>query len=276
MNAERAAGWVRRWVALYTRGLPAEIQQERRDEIDSDLWSQLHDAVDSAHAEASLAGEIVARLVFGIPADLSWRVEQQLVAGNQVAPTLRPTTATRALAAMAIIGGVGWMIWPIPQAMVGREWPAGAAVSWLLFFSVVGGTWALAGATLALITEFQDRIRTWTAALGALGAVLGAFSVLGLFAAIVALPIGTAFLVWDLGRAGVLGRRLSRAHFAAAIVALSTIGVIFLIPALYDDRATAVPLLSLFIPYAFSWIAVGWSLRRGAPMPAPEPQGPQR
>jgi hypothetical protein len=270
MNAERAAGLVRRWVALYTRGLPAELQQDRRDEIDSDLWSQLHDAADSTRADESLAGEIVARLVFGIPADLSWRVEQLQAARPQVVPERTPTMGARAIAVMAMIGGVGWMIWPIPQALVGRAWPAGAAVSWLLFFSVVGGTWVLAGATFGLITEFQDRIRMRAAALGSLGALLGAVSVLGAFAAIVALPVGTAFLAWDLGRAGVLGRRLSRAHVAGAIIALTVIAVMFLRPALYDNRATAVPLMMLFLPYAFSWIAIGWSLRHGAPVPEPQ------
>lgn len=273
MNTERAAGWVRRWVAFYTRGLPPEIQQDRRDEIDSDLWSQIHDAAESAPAEESLAGEIVARLVFGIPADLSWRLEQRRVARNHVAPELNPTMGTRAIAAMAIIGGVGWAIWPIPQGLVGRDWTAD--VAWLLMFSVVGGTWALAGATLGLVSEFQDRVRTRAAFLGTLGAVLGIVSVLGLFGAIVALPLGTAALVWDLGRAGVLGPRLARAHVAAGAIFPIALAVFLGNPALIDDPATAVPLLLLATPYAFSWIAIGWSLRNGAPVPLHEPQRPQ-
>lgn len=272
MNAERVAGWVRRWVDLYTRGLPVEIRQERRDEIDSDLWSQLHDAAESAHAEASLAGEIVTRLVFGIPADLSWRWEQQFAARNHVAPELKPTTGTRAIAALAIIGGIGWAIWPIPQGLVGREWTAD--VAWLLMFSVVGGTWVLAGATFGLVSEFQDQIRTRAAVLGTLGALLGIVSVLGLFGAIVALPLGTAALAWDLGRAGVLGPRMARAHVAAGVIFPIALAVFLGNPALIDDPATAVPLLLLATPYAFSWIAIGWSLRHGAPMPKPEPERP--
>ena len=274
MNAERAAGWVRRWVALYTRGLPAEIQQERRDEIDSDLWSQLHDAAESAPTEESLAGEIVARLVFGIPADLSWRLEQHLVSRNRVAPEMSPTTGTRAIAAMAIIGGIGWAIGLVLQGLVGRGWPADTR-AWFLFFGVVGGTWMLASATLVLVTEFQDRIRTRASALGALGAVLGAASVTGLFAAIVALPLGTAALVWDLGRDGVLGPRIARAHVAAALIFPIALAVFFANPALLDDPATGVPLMLLGWPYAFSWIAIGWSLRHGALVPEPELQRPR-
>ena len=273
MNAERAAGWVRRWVALYTRGLPAEIQQDRRDEIESDLWSQLHDVAESGPAEESLADEIVARLVFGIPADLSWRLEQHQVARNHVARELNPTTGTRAIAAMAIIGGVGWTIGLVLQGLVGRGWPADAR-AWLLMFGVVGGTWMLAGGTFGLITEFQDRIRTGAAALGSLGSLLGAVSVLGLFGAIVALPLGTAVLAWDLGRAGVLGRRLAKAHVAAALIFPIALAVFFANPALLDDPATGVPLMLLGWPYAFSWIAIGWSLRHGAPVPVTEPQRP--
>jgi hypothetical protein len=274
MNAERAAGWVRGWVALYTRGLPPEIQQERRDEIDSDLWSQLHDAAEPAHAEGSLAGELVARLVFGIPADLSWRLEQHLFASNHLAPEMKPTTGTRAIAATAIIGGVGWAIGLVLQGLVGRGWPADAR-AWLLMFGVVGGTWTLAGATLGLMTEFQDRIRTRAAALGSLGALLGAVSVTGPFAAIVALPLGSAALVWELGRAGVFGPRLARAHVAAGFLFLAALAVFYANPVLLDDPATGVPLMLLGWPYAFSWIAIGWSLRHGAPVQLPEPQRPR-
>ena len=134
-------------------------------------------------------------------------------------------------------------------------------------FGVVGGTWMLAGATLGLIAEFQDRIRTGAAALGSLGAVLGAASVTGLFAAIVALPLGSAAVVWELGRAGVLGPRLARAHVATALVFPIALVVFFANPALLDDPATGVPLMLLGWPYAFSWIAIGWSLRHGAPVP---------
>ena len=41
-------------------------------------------------------------------------------------------------------------------------------------FAVVGGTWALAGATVGLVAEFQERIRRGAAVLGSLGALLGA------------------------------------------------------------------------------------------------------
>jgi hypothetical protein len=266
MNAERAAGLVRRWVGLYTRGLPAEIRQDRLDEIDDDLWSQRRDAAESDRPDQSLTGEIVMRLVFGIPADLSWRVEQRHVTRNHVAPERNPTTGVRAIALLAIVGGVGWVVWPIPQATVGREWPNEGFMPWLLFFSVVFGTWALAGATIGLVFGFQDRIREGAALIGSLGASIGAVSVLGLFAGIVALPLGSATLVRDLGHAGVLGPWQSRAHAVAAIIFFIPIVIIFANGALFDHPETAVPLMTLVLPYAFSWISIGWSLRHGTPV----------
>jgi hypothetical protein len=274
MNAERAARFVRRWVVLYTRGLPAEIRQERRDEIEDDLWSQEREAAGSARTDLSLAGEIVIRLVFGIPADLSWRMEHRHVVGSHVVPERSPTVGSRAIAALAIAGGIGWVTWPLPQGVVGRDWPAdNAAVSWLLFVSVVLGAWALAGAMIGLIVTFPDRLRGITALVGSLGAGVGAISVFGAFAGIVAMPIGSAVLMWDLGRAGVLGTWLARAHVAAAILFLVPLVALFANGALIDHPETAVPLLALDIPYGFSWIAVGWSLRHGAPVPDQPAEG---
>ncbi len=267
MNAVRASGLVRRWVGIYTRGLPAEIRQERRDEIDDDLWSQMRDAAGSARRDQSITGEIVIRLVFGIPADLSWRVEQRHVARTQVALERSSTMGTRAISVLAILGGIGWVTWPVPQGLVGRGWPAGEPVSWLLFVSVVVGAWVLASAMIGLVVTFQDRLRGVAAFLGSVGAAVGAISVFGAFAGIVAMPIGSAALMWDLRRAGVLGTWLARAHVAAAILFLVPLAALFANGGLIDHPETAVPLLALDIPYGFSWIAIGWSLRHGVPVP---------
>jgi hypothetical protein len=260
MNAERSAAVVRRWVAVYTRGLPADVRQDRRDEIDDDLWSQLHESSDSGRADRSLAGEMVARLVLGVPADVSWRLEQIRI--GRVRATKERGVLMRApgLAVLAILGGIGWAIWPIPQALVGREWPAGEPVSVLLFVTVVGGAWSLAGTVIGLILRAGDKIRPATAIFASIAALLGAVSVFGAFALFVGLPLGSAVLLWELGRAGMVGVWLSRAHAVAAALLLASVGVLMLNNALYDDRATAVPLMALAIPYGLSWIAIGWSL----------------
>ena len=69
-----AASWVcRRWVSLYTRGVPATERQRRRDEIESDLFEHAHEARHAGVGAARFSAEILARVLVGVPADLSWR-----------------------------------------------------------------------------------------------------------------------------------------------------------------------------------------------------------
>jgi hypothetical protein len=79
---------VRRWTQLYTRGLEASLRDARRAEIDSDLWSQVHEANEAGHGPITLGAELLIRLVLGIPADIAWRLSHRGVtipaAGKEV------------------------------------------------------------------------------------------------------------------------------------------------------------------------------------------------
>lgn len=74
MSADKtlAARVVRRWVRLYTAGLPPETGQQRRAEMDSDLFEHETDAERSV----PIGAEILLRGLLGIPSDLSWRLDQ--------------------------------------------------------------------------------------------------------------------------------------------------------------------------------------------------------
>jgi hypothetical protein len=74
-----AAQLTRTWVAMYTAGLPDELACTRRDEIESDLWEQ------EMSGDVS-NGEALARLFFGMPADLSWRLTQRTAQGVPPSP----------------------------------------------------------------------------------------------------------------------------------------------------------------------------------------------
>ena len=54
---------VRAWTRLYTLGVPVDLRDERRAEIESDLWESRQDA--EAGGTASPALQIVLRLVRG-------------------------------------------------------------------------------------------------------------------------------------------------------------------------------------------------------------------
>lgn len=58
----------RAWCRIYTRGLPSDARDDRRRELESDMWEHLHDP-DEVDAPKALAG----RFIRGIPADVRWR-----------------------------------------------------------------------------------------------------------------------------------------------------------------------------------------------------------
>lgn len=69
---DRLARW---WVFAYTSGLPAEARDRRREEITSDLWEHQQAALANGHPRSTTARTVLTRVVAGVPADLSWRME---------------------------------------------------------------------------------------------------------------------------------------------------------------------------------------------------------
>lgn len=109
------------WTRSYTRGLPDEAAERRREEIASDLFEH-------GHAEGrtpAQQAEVLGRVLWGIPADLSWRRaarvprERRLVTGETM--TLRKATFVAFViyalfelwAGVGIIGGGYWQ-WGLP------------------------------------------------------------------------------------------------------------------------------------------------------------------
>jgi hypothetical protein len=66
-----ATALVRAWTSAYTWRLEPAIRDRRRAEIESELWEFEQDAGRGNHP----AAHVLARLVMGIPDDLSWRAE---------------------------------------------------------------------------------------------------------------------------------------------------------------------------------------------------------
>jgi hypothetical protein len=270
MNAERSAGLVRRWVALYTRGLPPDAREERRDEIDGDLWSQVHEESQVQRADASLGGEIFVRLLLGMPADLTWRLEQRPAASDRRPPARGPNLHTRPVSFPAIFGGICWTIWPIPSALLGDAAWADPMMGWLMFVTVVFGTWALAGAVVGLVIAFQDAIRGPVAAIGVVTASVAAVSVLGPYGLVVMLPVGAGLVPWELWRTGALGPWLAWTHIAAALLTVAFI-LLAIVRASFVSPGSIVAVLLIppLMAYGLSWVAIGWAMFH-RPRPADE------
>ena len=81
---------VRRWVALYTRGLPVDVRDRRLLELESDVWEHLHDA-DELNARRAMFG----RFLRGVPADVWWRYHTLLESRGARQRSKKMTTSLR-------------------------------------------------------------------------------------------------------------------------------------------------------------------------------------
>ena len=171
MNAERSARWVRRWVALYTRGLPADARRDRGDEIESDLWCHMAEASDGVEGVGAIGNEILARLMLGIPADIRWRFEQ--TSGARPVPvsgSQRNLPETSPISAM--IGGIAWALWCVPAVFLGdAAWVGMPGV--LTMISLLVGAFCLSFGTAGLVFGNIDRLHGIVSMLGAIGAGVG-------------------------------------------------------------------------------------------------------
>jgi hypothetical protein len=82
VNAERAAGIVRRWVRLYTRDLPHAVAQRRIEEIDADVRDHITHERAGGTSERRIALGIVSRMTRGFGADAAWHVRQAKASGR--------------------------------------------------------------------------------------------------------------------------------------------------------------------------------------------------
>jgi len=106
MNASAvtlAARLTRLWTRVYTFGMPDDVRESRRAEIESDLWEWRHD-VGARGRGAPSEAHVLARLVRGVPDDLSWRLEQVVM----------PRAAVWGMTAsgLAVLAASGWLfVW---------------------------------------------------------------------------------------------------------------------------------------------------------------------
>lgn len=116
-----AAALVRAWTRLYTWRVPPTLRDERRAEIESDLWEFQHDP-DVGQGFRSIA-HLLSRLAIGMADDLSWRldlaaVEQPAMRSFAVAATVtgpRRLSAFGVAAALHVLAAMMLMWLPSPE-----------------------------------------------------------------------------------------------------------------------------------------------------------------
>jgi hypothetical protein len=127
------ANVVRRWVALYTHGLPADLRDRRFLELESDVWEHLHDA-DEPNASRAVYG----RFLRGIPADVWWRYHTLLEPRGARQRSQKMTTSLRS----------SW--WVILTAILGVV-PLGIGLAMMATVSG-GGAFRWVGIATATVT----------------------------------------------------------------------------------------------------------------------------
>lgn len=254
----RSAGIVRGWVDLYTRGLPAELRDGRRDEIAGDLWSQLEEAALIGRSDRATANEILVRLVAGIPADVSWRMAHRGEKPVEAKPS-DDATGTVGLGWTAIFAGAGLMGLLLRYSEVVTS----DFVYWVGVVAEVALGLVLAGLALG----FQDRLGRRGLVAASAGALCAVFAGVGLWPLMFAIPFFSAPLLWDLAGERILGSWASWSHAVTA----GAVTVIFIGFAL-GGLQFQIPILgalafSIWFAYPLTWILIGLSLIRRTKSP---------
>lgn len=144
---ELAAGLTRGWVRLYTRGLSSGLRSARRAELESDLWEHRQWSTTEAQRPGRTALEIAWRLLAGVAADLSWRLEHRGSRRHTTRPlggeTMIGLLKKHGMVALTVALGVWAISMPVVvafdhEADVGWRWLYGG-VSFGFGLLILGG-----------------------------------------------------------------------------------------------------------------------------------------
>jgi len=206
MSPRAAAGVARWWTRFYTAGLPVDLRDARRAEVESDLWESVSDGAPSRH--------ILARLALGIGDDLTWSLTFM--------DTTTRHTAGWSVGSLAVFAMAWLWLSQAPQSAVMREsvWAFPVAlVNHLLGLVVLVGMrlpldlrlmgWAFGGVPVSQLAR-----RTAPFALA--GGIVAVVSGMALYATD---PARMAANPWFLFKIAALAAALVNAWFFHAVLA---------------------------------------------------------
>jgi hypothetical protein len=201
-----AVSVARWWTRVYTAGLPADLRDARRLEVESDLWESVADGAPSRH--------ILARLALGVVDDLTWSLTFM--------DTSTRATATWSVGSLLVFV-LSWLWLSFaPESLAMREsrwaFPAASAFHLLgivlfvgmrlvLDLRVIG--WAFRGTAAS---EVIKRIAPWSLA----GAIVTVVSGMALYSAESARMAGNAVFQFKIA---ALAAALVNAWFFHAVLA---------------------------------------------------------
>ncbi len=133
---DRAVAAIRAWVAVYTKGLPAPMAADRQSLIDGDLGDET-EAAEWLGETDGLARQRWSRWLRGVPADITWRVDQQRRTTKPRRTHVQISKGQGAAIAVASIYYVALLAGMFAQPSF-REWTAMPAASLGMGLCVAG------------------------------------------------------------------------------------------------------------------------------------------
>jgi hypothetical protein len=158
-QGSRVADAILNWVDLYTRALPTEVAQDRKDELRSDIYEQYAHAARAGMPLRSVDQAIALRAIRGVVADITWstihhtRRTRTMTTSAEVTPARQRLAGQLAAALWAILvvvaiigltGSITEMINTGGQVHGLVPWPGAANISLTIVVLIVSA------ATLAL------------------------------------------------------------------------------------------------------------------------------
>jgi hypothetical protein len=115
-----ASALTRAWTAAYTSGLPADLREQRRAEIDCDLWEHQWLASRRGDPATGTAIEILARMLAGMLSDITWRAQASRPARGNRSTEMKGSWFLPAFAVagvgvvpLLILGGLAGWYWAL-------------------------------------------------------------------------------------------------------------------------------------------------------------------
>jgi hypothetical protein len=186
----------RAWTALYTRGLPSDVRGERRDEIDCDLWEHQRLADLEQEPVTDTAAAILLRLIMGVPADMTWRIEAGANARSGKGTQMNDSWIMRGVLLAALLVAF------VPLGFGVFYLFGGDADTWGSTFERVAVSLAWIAVGLAMVAGLLLSRSRPALGLGLLAVGVIGISVIWFWAAVITLPIGLVLLAIAYLRAG--------------------------------------------------------------------------
>lgn len=190
---------IRAWTGTYTRGLPAELRAQRREEVDCDLWEQQRLADLELEPVTGTAVEVILRLVLGVPADVLWRLEAGASARSGKVTQVNESLMMRGLLTIALAIAAFPLIIGI-LVFVGLNGDmSDSDRAWFGPIQIAIGSTIICGLVMSL--------RRPVLGIGLVAAGVIAISALWYWAAMITVPIGFGLLAVAYARARRTGGR---------------------------------------------------------------------